>query len=58
MINEDKTIVAGLEYLTGRVVSRIGGYSHEDKKIQGEVSRSIESIRGTMAESLVVHFAS
>ncbi len=50
MMNEDETIGAGLEYLTGRVVSRIGNYSHENEQIQDMVNRSIESIRGTMTE--------
>ena len=50
MITEDETIGTGLEYLTGRVVSRIGAYSHEDPKIKDLVDRCIESIRGTMIE--------
>lgn len=50
MLANDETIGTGLEYLTGRVVSRIGGYSHENEKIKELVDRSIESIRGTMTE--------
>ena len=50
MLTEDETIGTGLEYLTGRVVSRIGTYSHEDPKIKDLVDRCIESVRGTMIE--------
>ena len=50
MITEDETIGTGLEYLTGRVASRIGAYSHEDAKIKDLVDRCIESIRGTMID--------
>lgn len=50
MISNDETIGTGLEYLTGRVVSHIGSYSHEDERIKNLVDRSIESIRGTMTE--------
>ena len=50
MITEDETIGAGLEYLTGRVVSRIGAYSHQDPRVKELVDRCIESIRGTMTE--------
>ena len=50
MLSDDETIGTGIEYLTGRVVSRIGAYSHEDEKIKELVDRSIESIQGTMTE--------
>ncbi len=50
MMSNDETISTGLEYLTGRVVSRIGAYSHENEKIKELVDNSIESIRGTMTE--------
>lgn len=50
MQSDDETIGTGLEYLTGRVVSRIGAYSHEDERIKELVDHSIESIRGTMTD--------
>ena len=50
MISNDETIGTGLEYLTGRVVSRIGAYSHEKKEIKEIVDRSIENIKGTMTD--------
>ena len=50
MLANDETISTGLEYLTGRIVSRIGAYSHEDEKIKELVDASIENIRGTMTE--------
>ena len=50
MMNEDETVGAGLEYLSGRVASRIGGYTHEDQRIKDLVDRCIESVRGTMTE--------
>lgn len=50
MLTNDETIGTGIEYLTGRIVSRIGAYSHEDEKIKELVDRSIENIRGTMTE--------
>ena len=50
MLSNDETIGTGLEYLTGRVVSRIGTYSHEDEKVKELVDRCIESIRGTLTE--------
>ena len=50
MLSDDETIGTGIEYLTGRVVSRIGAYTHEDEKIKELVDRSIESIQGTMTE--------
>ena len=50
MLSNDETIGTGIEYLTGRVVSKIGTYSHEDEKIKELVDRCIESVRGTMTE--------
>ena len=50
MLSNDETISTGMEYLTGRIVSRIGAYAHEDEKIKELVDRSIESIKGTMTE--------
>ena len=50
MLNEDETVGAGLEYLSGRVVSRIGAYTHEDDDIKELVDKCIESVRGTMTE--------
>ena len=50
MLSDDETIGTGIEYLTGRIVSRIGTYTHEDEKIKEIVDRSIESIQGTMTE--------
>ena len=50
MLSNDETIGTGLEYLTGRIVSRIGAYGHEDEKIKELVDRSIESIQGTMTD--------
>ena len=47
MLSDDETIGTGLEYLTGRVVSRIGTYSHEDEKVKELVDRSIE---GTLTD--------
>ena len=51
MLSNDETIGTGIEYLTSRVISRIGAYSHEDEKIKELVDRSIESIRGTLTEA-------
>ena len=51
MLSDDETIGTGLEYLTGRVVSRIGTYSHEKEEIKELVDRSIESIRGTLTDA-------
>ena len=51
MLSNDETIGTGIEYLTGRVVSRIGAYSHENEKIKEVIDRSIENIRGTMIEA-------
>lgn len=51
MISDDETIGTGLEYLTGRIISRIGEYSHEDERIKELVDRSIENIRGTITEA-------
>ena len=50
MLSDDETISTGLEYLVGRIVSRIGTYTHEDEKIKELVDRSIESIRGTLTD--------
>ena len=50
MISNDETIGTGLEYLTGRVVSRIGAYTHENTEIKEIVDRSIENIKGTMTD--------
>ena len=50
MISNDETIGTGLEYLTGTIISRIGAYTHENKKIKELVDRSIESIKGTMTD--------
>jgi len=50
MISNDETIGTGLEYLTGTVISRIGGYTHEKKEIKEIVDRSIENIKGTMTD--------
>lgn len=50
MLTDDETIGTGLEYLTGRVVSRIGTYSHEDTRVKELVDRSIESMRGTLTD--------
>ncbi|MBQ7593243.1 MAG: DUF935 family protein [Synergistaceae bacterium] len=50
MLSNDETIGTGIEYLTGRIVSRIGAYSHEDEKIKELVDASIENIRGTLTE--------
>ena len=50
MLSNDETIGTGIEYLTGRIVSRIGTYNHENEKIREVVDRSIESIKGTMTE--------
>ena len=50
MLSNDETIGTGIEYLTGRVVSKIGAYNHENEKIKELVDRCIESIRGTMTE--------
>ncbi len=51
MLQNDETIGTGIEYLTGRIVSRIGTYSHEDERITDLVNRSIESIRGTITDA-------
>lgn len=50
MIEEDETIGTGLEYLAGRIVSKIGEFSHADERIKDLVDRCIESVRGTMTE--------
>ena len=50
MISNDETIGTGIEYLTSRIVSRIGAYTHENQKIKEIVDRSIESIKGTMTD--------
>lgn len=50
MLSDDETIGTGMEYLTGRIVSRIGTYSHEDERIKELVDHSIESIQGTITE--------
>ena len=50
MLSDDETIGTAIEYLTGRIVSRIGTYSHENEDIKQLVDRSIESIQGTMTE--------
>ena len=50
MLSDDETISTGLEYLTGRIVSRLGTYMHEDERIKELVDRSIENIRGTLTE--------
>ncbi len=50
MLSNDETIGTGIEYLTSRVVSRIGAYSHENEKIKELVDRCVESIRGTLTE--------
>ena len=50
MLSDDETISTGLEYLTGRIISRIGTYTHEDEKIKELVDRSIENIKGTLTE--------
>ena len=50
MLSDDETIGTGMEYLTGRIVSRIGAYTHEDERIKELVDRSIESIKGTLTE--------
>ena len=50
MLSDDETIGTGIEYLVGRISSRIGTYTHEDEKIKELVDRSIESIQGTMTE--------
>ena len=50
MLLDDETISTGFEYLTGRIISRIGTYTHEDEKIKELVDRSIENIKGTLTE--------
>ena len=50
MLSNDETIGTGMEYLTGRIISRIGAYTHEDEKIKELVDRSIESIKGTLTD--------
>ena len=50
MLSDDETISTGLEYLTGRIVSRIGAYSHEDERIKELVDVSIEKIQGTLTD--------
>ena len=50
MMNNDETIATGLEYLMGRIVSRIGAYSHQNEKIKELVDNSIESIGRTITD--------
>lgn len=50
MLEDDESIGTGLEYLAGRVVSKIGEFSHDDQRVKELVDHSIESVRGTMTE--------
>ena len=50
MIDEDETIGTGLEYLAGRVVSKIGDYQHKDPVIKELADKCIEKIRGTIKD--------
>ena len=50
MLEDDESIGTGLEYLSGRVVSKIGEFSHDDRRIKELVDHCIESVRGTMTE--------
>ena len=50
MLEDDESIGTGLEYLAGRVVSKIGEFSHDDRRIKDLVDHCIESVRGTMTE--------
>lgn len=50
MLEEDESVGTGLEYLAGRVVSKIGEFSHDDPRIKALVDHCIESVRGTMTE--------
>ena len=51
MLEEDETIGTGLEYLAGRVLAKIGEYTHPDERIKELVLRCFERIRGTMTDS-------
>jgi hypothetical protein len=51
MIQEDETIGTGLDYLSGRVLSKIGTYVHQDERIKEFVDDCIENIHGTMKQS-------
>jgi hypothetical protein len=51
MVQEDETIGTGLDYLSGRVLSKIGAYVHEDERIKEFVDDCIENIHGTMKQS-------
>lgn len=50
MLEDDESIGTGLEYLAGRVVSKIGEFSHDNPRVKELVDHSIESVRGTMTE--------
>nr|DAY45161.1 MAG TPA: portal [Caudoviricetes sp.] len=50
MLEEDESVGTGLEYLAGRVVSKIGEFSHDDPRVKELVDHCIESVRGTMTE--------
>ena len=50
MLEDDESIGTGLEYLAGRVVSKIGEFSHDNQRVKELVDHSIESVRGTMTE--------
>lgn len=51
MMNNDETISSALEYLTGRVILRIGEYTHEDERIKNLVDECTEFIKGTLTEA-------
>ena len=48
MITKDETIMTGLGFLAGSVVSKIGAYVHEDERLQDLVLASMEKIKGTI----------
>lgn len=51
MIDEDETVGTGLEYLAGRVASKIGEYRHKDPSVKDLVHRCMEKMRGTIRDT-------
>ena len=50
MLEEDESVGTRLEYLAGRVVSKIGEFLYDDPRVKELVDHCIESVRGTMTE--------
>ena len=50
MVEMDETVSAGLEFLCFSVISKMGNYSHPDKRINDLVDSCVNSIHGTIEE--------